>query len=258
MKKNFAQNLVLSFSLVSLGFSLSAHAAAAAGTPEQAKSLLQASDRARGSVKKGLQWSAVVTTAEDGENSEREFKIKAQGDDAYVESTSPAKNKGEIFIFNDRQMWFFKPAIKKPVSISARQRLVGQAANGDIATTHYARDYTPVIEKVEEDGANGKTYVLMLTAKTKNLTYDKIRYWINDKTKLAVKAEFLTLQGKPFKVGTMKYDNKLKVDGETIPFVSELAITDAKFPQNKSVIKYVTPEIASTPASLFNVNNLTR
>lgn len=223
-----------------------------------AKSLVQASDRARGGVKKGLQWKATVISTENDETTEREFKIKAKGDDAYVEATSPAKNKGEIFIFNDRQMWFFKPSLKKPVSISARQRLVGQAANGDIATTNYARDYDAKIEKVEESPTEGKLYVLMLTAKTKNLTYDKIRYWVSDKAKLAVKAEFLTLQGKPFKIGTMKYGNKLAIDGQQIQFVSELTIVDAKFPKNKSIIKYEVPEVAPAPAALFNVNNLTR
>lgn len=247
--------IVLSLGLSLLGFQMSARAA---GPDDQAKKLLQASDRARGSVKKGLEWDAVVITTEDGETTEREFKIKAQGDDAYVEALSPAKNKGEIYIFNDRQMWFFKPSLKKPVSISARQRLVGQAANGDIATTHYARDYTATIEKVENNGKDGKTYVLMLTANEKDLTYDKIRYWISDKTKLAVKAEFLTLQGEPFKIGTMKYENKLTADGKKTPFVSELTIVDAKFPENKSIIKYIKPKVASTPASLFNVNNLTR
>jgi hypothetical protein len=229
----------------------------AATDANEATSLLKASDRARGSLSGGLQWTAIVSTADAGEISDREFKVKAQGDDAYVEASAPAKNKGEIYIFNDRSMWFFKPALKKPVSISARQKLVGQAANGDIASTHYARDYSAVIEKTEMMEGQ-KTHVLMLTAKSKDLTYDKIRYWISDQTKLAIKAEFLTLQGKPFKIGTMKYGNKLKVDGESIPFVSELSIVDAKFPENKSVIKYKEPKLTEVSTSLFNVNNLTR
>lgn len=231
--------------------------AASVAFADQAMDLLKASDRARGSVKDGIQWNATVETDENGESSSRDFFIKAKEDDAYVEALAPAKNKGEIYIFNDRNMWFFKPSLKKPVSISARQKLTGQAANGDIASTHYARDYTAVIEKTE-NLANEKMHVLLLTAKTKNLTYDKIRYWISDKSKLAIKAEFLTLQGKPFKIGQLKYENKVTVDGVTFPFVSELIITDAKFSQNKSIIKYKTPKSTQISANLFNVNNLTR
>lgn len=222
-----------------------------------ASDLLKASDRARGSVKDGVQWNAIIETEENGESSTREFNIKAKGDDAYVEATKPAKNKGEVYIFNDRNMWFFKPSLKKPVSISARQKLTGQAANGDIASTHYARDYSAVIEKTEN--LNGeKMHVLMLTAKSKNLTYDKIRYWISDKTKLAMKAEFLTLQGKPFKVGMLKYGNTLTAGGETFPFISELSIVDAKFQNNKSTITYKAPKVTQVSNSIFNVNNLTR
>ncbi len=51
-----------------------------------AEALLKASDRARGSVTKGLQWDATIITIENGETTEREFKIKAAGDDAYVET----------------------------------------------------------------------------------------------------------------------------------------------------------------------------
>lgn len=222
-----------------------------------ATDLLKASDRARGGVKDGVQWAALIETEENGESSSREFNIKAKGDDAYVEATKPAKNKGEVYIFNDRNMWFFKPSLKKPISISARQKLTGQAANGDIASTHYARDYSAVIEKTENLN-NEKMHVLMLTAKSKNLTYDKIRYWISDKTKLAMKAEFLTLQGKPFKVGLLKYGNTLSAGGETFPFISELVITDAKFQNNKSTITYKAPKVTQVSNSIFNVNNLTR
>lgn len=222
-----------------------------------ANELLKSSDRARGSIKDGIQWNAIIETEENGEKSKREFNIKAKDDDAFVEATQPAKNKGEIYIFNDRNMWFFKPSLKKPVSISARQKLTGQAANGDIASTHYARDYSATIEKTET--VNGeKMHVLMLTAKSKSLTYDKIRYWISDKTKLAMKAEFLTLQGKPFKIGTLKYDNTLTAGGETFPFVSELSIIDAKFQNNKSTIVYKAPKVIQLSSTIFNVNNLTR
>lgn len=224
---------------------------------DKATDLLKASDLNRGGVQEGLTWKATILSFEDGESSEREFMIKAKDHDAYVEALSPARLKGEVYIFNDRTMWYYKPSVKKPVSISSRQKLTGQAANGDIASTHYARDYDATLEKTETIEGE-KFHVLFLKAKTSQLTYDQIRYWISDKSKLATKAEFLTLQGKPFKIGMMEYGNKLNFQGKEIPFVSQMTIVDAKFPENKSVIKYHQPKVESISAGLFNVNNLSR
>jgi len=238
-------------------FLLSVFLVHAAMAGETATELLKASDQGRGGVTDGVQWEAEIHTFENGEESKRSFLVKAKQQDAFVEATAPAKNKSEVFLFNDRQMWFFKPSLKKPVSISARQKLSGQAANGDIASTNYARDYEATLEKTEV--INGeKFYVLFLKAKAKNLTYDQIRYWVSEKTKLAMRADFLTLQGKIFKIGQLEYKNKISIKGKSFPFVSELIITDAKFNNNKSIIKYSKPQIVDHADSIFNVNNLTR
>lgn len=222
-----------------------------------ASDLLKASDQGRGGIKEGLTWKIKLETTEEGETNSREFSVKAKEHDALVEASAPARNKGEVFLFNDRNMWFFKPSLKKPVAISSRQKLTGQAANGDIASTHYARDYTATLEKT--DTVNGeKFHILHLKAKADNLTYDQIRYWISDKTKLAMKAEFLTLQGNVFKVGELEYKNTIELGGKKYPFVSQLKITDAKFKENFSVINYGEPKIENHPGSLFNVNRLSR
>lgn len=225
--------------------------------PDLAASLLRASDRGRGGLQEGIEWIANIETTENGEVSNREYSIRAKGHDAFVEALKPAKNRGEVYLFNDRQMWFFKPSLKKPLSISSRQKLTGQAAYGDIASTHYARDYSATLEKTE-DIKGVKHYVLFLKAKAKNLTYDQIRYWISEKSKLATKVEFLTLQGKPFKIGTLEYNNQLYVGGKNIAFVSQLTIVDAKFMHNKSVLKYSKPKIKEHSNAIFNKNNMTR
>ncbi len=224
---------------------------------QSAEQLLKASDRARGGVDKGLTWISEVDTVEKGVKSIRKFKVRAMGVDANVEALEPSRNRGEIFLFNDRAMWFFKPSLKKPVTISPRQKLSGQAANGDIASTNYYRDYTPTLEKVEV--IKGKKHsVLLLKAKNKSVTYDQIRYWIDNASMLATKADFLTLQGKVFKTATMEYRNKLKIDGKSLPFVSKLTIHDAKTKGNVSIIKYTSPEVESHSPQIFKVSSLKR
>jgi len=224
---------------------------------DTAADLLKVSDRARGGIAGGVVWEAKITTIEDGETSDRTFSVKAKGNDANVEALAPARNKGEVFLFNDRNMWFFKPSLRKPVSISARQKLSGQAANGDIATTNYARDYTP--KEAGDEKIDGQdTKVLLLKAKSNQVTYDQVKYWISKKDKLALKAEFMTLQGVPFKVATFEYKNSMTSEGKTFPFVSKMTIQDSKFPENKSIIEYTKPKAEDLSASLFNVNNLSR
>lgn len=231
----------------------------AAGTAhaDLAHDLLVKSDRARGGLKDGVTWEIKIQTTEDGETSDRTFMVKAKGDFAHAEAIAPARNKGEIFLTIDRNMWFFKPSLKKPVSISSRQKLTGQAANGDIASTHYSRDYDAKIEKDDKVG-NEPVKVLFLKAKSPEVTYDQIRYWVSAKDGLARKAEFLNLQGQPLKVATFEYSGTIVVNKEKIPFISKMSISDAKFPQNKSVIDYGKVKPENHPDSLFNVNNLTR
>jgi putative ABC transport system permease protein len=221
------------------------------------EALLRSSDRARGGVSQGVTWNATLTSVEEGETSERKFTVKTKGDNALVEITSPSRNKGEKFLFNDTVMWFHKPSLRKPVSISPRQRNSGQAANGDIASIQYARDYTAKI--IGKEKVNGEdTVVLELKAKSKSVTYDQIKYWISVKDSLGIKAEFLTLQGAPFKRAQFVYKNKIKSDGKEVPFISEMVIVDATFPENKSTLIYEAPTSATLSDSLFNVNNLSR
>jgi outer membrane lipoprotein-sorting protein len=230
--------------------------AAHAETPD-ATELLRASDRSRGGIASGITWVIDLQAVEDGETSTRGYIVKAKGDDALAEATAPPRNKGEVMLFNDRTIWFVKPGLRKPVSISARQRLSGEAANGDIASTNYARDYEGAV--VGEETVNGQpAWKLELKAKAKNVTYDRIRYWIAKDRKLGVKAEFLTVSGEVFKAATFEYGNKMTVDGVELDFVSKMTITDASQPADVTTITFREPKAEAHPANLFNINNVGR
>jgi outer membrane lipoprotein-sorting protein len=225
----------------------------------RAEELLQASDRARGAAAstKGLIWGADIETNEGGGKNQVTYEIRARGNDAIAKVLAPARQKGEVMLFNDRTLWFVKPGLKKPVSISPRQRLMGQAANGDIASTQYVRDYEGTIQG--EEVVNGiATWRLDLQARAKNVTYDKIRYWINKEKRLGVKAEFLTVGGEVFKIAEFKYQNSISIAEKKFPFVSEMVIRDANDKNNVTRIQYKEPKETENQPSLFNVNNLLR
>jgi len=217
--------------------------------------LLKKSDFYRGDFSSGFSWKVTVISLDDGEEQTREFIVLSKGNNSIANAIFPERNKGESYLFNDRNMWFFKPSLKKPVSISPRQRLSGQASNGDIATTQYARDYSPVFEKFDSIN-NESVAVLMLTSKNKNTTYDKIRYFVSMKTNRALKAEFLSLQGSLLKSASFEYGNEIKINGNVESIISKMQISDAFNKANISQLKYADPKIENVSDSKFNVNNL--
>ncbi|MBI4818887.1 MAG: outer membrane lipoprotein-sorting protein [Deltaproteobacteria bacterium] len=227
-----------------------------AGDEPDANALLRDADRARGGLERGVTWTVELESTEDGETTKRTFLVKARGNDALSEAVAPPRHKGEVMLFNDRTLWFLKPGLKKPVSISARQKLSGMASNGDIASTNYARDYDGKVAATETiDGE--QTYRLDLSAKAKNVTYDRIRYWVSKSRRLAVKAEFLTLEGQVFKWAKFEYGNKSKIDGKELDLVKTMTIVDSAS-QNQTVIRYSEAKAEDHPPSMFNVNNVAR
>ena len=210
------------------------------GSPS-AEDLLKDSDRARGSVGSGISWRSSVETSEDGNVAKMEYVIRAKGDQAVAETVAPDANKGEYLVFKERNLWFLKPGMKRPVVISARQKLTGPASNADIAATNYYRDYDGKIVGEEKiDGVD--CFKLDLKAKSKSVSYNGIRYWVTKDSHLGIKAEFLSIKGDVFKTAIFKYDNKFTVEGKTIPFMSAIAIADAQKSTSRTAIKIDAPK----------------
>jgi len=230
--------------------------AAPSGAPA-ATLLLRDSDRSRGALPEGITWTVELESQEEGTRKTKTMIVKARGVDALAETIAPPRNKGEVVLFNDRALWFVKPGLRRPVSISARQRFQGDASNGDIASTNYARDYSATV--VGEDVVNGEpAWRLDLVAKASDVTYDKIRYWVTKRGHLGVKAEFLTVAGDLFKSATFEYGNRLRTGGETFDFVSRMTIRDAMGSGNVTTLTFSSPRPEAHAPSIFNINNVAR
>ena len=220
------------------------------------KEILVHADRARGNLE-GIEWSIDMESIEMGRKQERTIMLQARGHNSLAEFISPPKVKGQKLLMIDRNMWFVKPGLSKPVPISPRQKLMGGAANGDIASTNYAGDYEPV--SVSEDMIDGELcYLMDLKATNKNATYDQIKYWVSKERLVGVQADFFTVSGKRFKSATFEYNNNIRIDGNPLPFVSKMIITDAVINENVTTMSYSDVKIKRIPDSAFNLNLLMR
>ena len=219
--------------------------------------ILRASDRARGNLD-GIVWNITITTTGDGASESRGMTVKVKKNNTLAKFTSPANMNDRMVLMVGRNMWFIRSGLKKPVSLSPRQKLLGDAANGDIASTNYIDDYHAVLLG-EETVRSEPCYVLDLKAANKNVTYDRIKYWVSKERLVGVQAEFYTLSGKLFKTAELKYNNRISINGqEEIPFVSELIIKDAIQKDRVTTMTYGRIKVEPIPDSTFNLNLLVR
>lgn len=228
-----------------------------AGQTLSPEEILAKCDAARGN-QQGIQWKVNVTETTLDRETSRTIRVKARGFDMLAETLDPPRQKGHKLLLVKNNMWFYKPGLSKPVPVSLRQKLTGQAANGDIASTNYASDYEILsITDAQLDGQ--ECYKFQLKAKSRSVTYEFIDYWVLKESHLGIRADYYTSSGrKLLKTAQMSYDNKLNVDGEENPFISEMFIKDTLQSQSLTKLVFTEPKISQLSSRIFNVSQLAR
>ena len=227
--------------------------AAAALSPGE---ILKIADQSRGNLE-GITWTVEICSVKNEKESTMVIQVRARGFDIATENLAPAKYKGNKLLMLKGSMWFYRPGLSKPVPISRRQKLLGNAVYGDIAATNYAADYTAV-PLPEETVDNEPCYKFDLIARDKKSTYDRIVYWISKDRRVGVKADYYTVSGKKFKSAVMAYQNSVVVDGRKRPFISSLTIYDALMSRDVTTLQLNNPGFEPLPDYLFNLNLLKR
>ena len=220
-----------------------------------AHTLLQHSDHARGGGLPGIVWDMRMQSRDGAKVAEDQLlQVRATDDASVAEVLEPVRFKGTKLLQVERNMWLTKPGLSKPVPVSPRQRMSGQASNGDIAATNYAGDYDAKMYGTETlDG--DACFVLDLTAKHKRTTYDRIRYWVSAKNEVGIKAEFYSLSGKLLKTARFEYNATIDYAGKRIPFISKMTIRDALV-DAETTMEFGTVKVKKIPASDFDLGQM--
>jgi hypothetical protein len=220
-----------------------------------AKYILEQSDRARGGGLPGIVWE-IKLSSRDGEKVDetQRLLVKAVDDASVADTLEPSRFKGSKLLQVGRNMWLTRPGLSKPIPISPRQRMSGQASNGDIAATNYAKDYEAQLG--QQETVDGETcFVLDLKAKHNRATYDKVRYWVSVKRNVGVKAEFYSVSGKLLKTASFDYGNTIQYEGQRTPFVSRMTIHDALI-DAETVMEFGTVKVQKVSAGEFDLGQI--
>lgn len=189
--------------LAALAFSGAAQAA------PTAQEILAASDAIR-NPGESFSLTSTLTEYKDGKQTDSNtLTVYAKADPAsgqfrnLLRFVAPARDANKLMLKSGNDLWFFDPATKASIRISPQQRLLGQAANGDVMTVNLARDYQATLageeEVVDGDRKARQSHKLLLDATAPDVTYQKIEMWIEKDSNRTVKARFLTDSGRLLK-----------------------------------------------------------
>jgi hypothetical protein len=219
-------------------------AAALARAAPDAQAILAASDEVRNPAKP---FAVVVTLIEYRSSKQTDAntlsvysKADTQGGQyrSLIRFVAPPRDANKLMLKNGNELWFFDPASQASIRISPQQRLLGQAANGDVLTVNLAKDY-----KAEwlgdEDLSDGERvtrhcHKLGLAATSPDVTYHRIEMWADTGSSRPVKARFFAESGRLLK--TAYYRKFAPQLGRERP--TEVVIIDALDPQWVTVMRY--------------------
>jgi hypothetical protein len=227
-----------------IGLALLIGSAGAAGAAPSAQAILAASDAIRNP---GKPFALTVTLVEyrnarqvDGNTLTVYSKADANSGQfrSLIRFVAPARDANKLMLKSGNDLWFFDPSSKASIRLSPQQRLLGQAANGDVVTVNLAKDYQAKLEAEESvldgDRQNRRCYKLALAAVSADVTYHHIEMWIDASNSRPVKARFYTESGQLLKTAYYRrYQAQLGVERPT-----ETVIIDGLDPNWVTVMRY--------------------
>ena len=229
--------------MILLGLAL-ASAACCAQTAPDAQALLAASDAVRNPAKPFSLVTKLTEFRDGKEVGEMSLAIYAKTEPSggqyrnLVRFIAPARDANKLMLKSGNDLWFFDPSSKASVRMSPQQRLLGQAANGDVVTVNLARDYRAKLEGLEEiqDGDRKPRHSnkLALAATSADVTYHRIELWIDAANSRPLKGKFYAESGRLLKTAYYrKYEPQLGTERPT-----ETVIIDGLDPKWVTVMRY--------------------
>lgn len=174
-----------------------------------------------------------------------------------VQYEEPANMRGKKLLMVDDETFFFVPKTRRPVRLTASQRLMGQASNSDVMNVRFQSDYAPRIageETVEAENGPVPCLIVELTAKRPSAAYRSMTLWVDREGYFPVKAECFAASGKLLK--TAEYSRIREFEGKKI--VTRATLHDKVTRDTCTIIEFLDMAEADIPDAFFTKEYLSR
>ena len=248
--------LALSAGLKLALLALLAHGGRAhAAEPPPVAALLQAADRFRTGADRLQVETLVTTNRRDGTpDKERRYTVFVQDQHrSLVLMRSPAEAGQKVLMLGD-DFWLLMPGTARPMRITPTQKLLGDAATGDIATLSWAEDYDGQVvgeERCDDPGPARACLHLTLQARRKGVSYQRIELWLGKARHEPLRAELYVQSDKLAKQARFVLD-------KAGTLVSEMLLQDQLGGHALTRVQYLSRQPRSVPENWLNPMFLAR
>jgi hypothetical protein len=209
---------------------------------EQVQALLKQADAYRqqsGSVKIAVSIDSYIKDVLDKNRLYEVHSFPNHRSLVVMQSTVEA---GQMLLMLDDNYWLIMPKSSRPVRITPVQKLIGEAATGDIATLTWAGDYDgDIVERTDTQ------VTLTLQAQREGLTYERITLTVDAKTNAPIRAELFVKSGKLAKRASFTLGN---MNGKMM--VTAMTLIDALQDDKRTEVHYASQAESRLPEVMFN------
>jgi len=222
-------------------------AAAFQAHAQDVATLLKAADRYRVGEQNMQVETEIRTYASDGAlDKERRYTVFAQARHrSLVLMRSPAEKGQKVLMLGD-DFWLLMPGSQRPLRITPMQKLLGDAATGDIATMSWSDDYTGTLVGEEMCGETPCLH-LSLAATRKSVSYQRIELWLGKARHEPLKAELFVQSDKLAKQARFVMDKP-----EAPTMVVEMLLQDQLVNRKETRVRYLSRQERGVPEAWLN------
>lgn len=176
-----------------------------------------------------------------GKQREREsvLKVAVDGSEKSLIQVVEGAELGQQMLMLDIGMWVKLPRSTRAVRITPMQRLLGEAAVGDIGRMRWQDDYLARLAEPEAAAQHADATTLELTAKSSLATYPRILLTVSTAQGYPLEATFFLKSGKPIK--SVTFDKPVKINDRA--GIKRMVFRDLLKPENSTemVVEQIVP-----------------
>jgi hypothetical protein len=170
--------------------------ATTAAAPPEAAALVRAADESLHPVGEGVVRIRATVEAPEAEPAVSDLEVYVQGGDRALCVFTGGTLQGRRILVSGEDTWLLVPGTKRPIPVSAGQRLLGGAAIADVARMRFSAGYDSTLREAEETVDDVPCRVVDLRAGSRRAPYATGVLWIGREDGLARQARFYLASGK--------------------------------------------------------------